>query len=46
MKIGSMSHDRWWCSVVSPSPDKLIIFGGERVKFEGATANVEECVAQ
>ena len=28
VEIGSMSCDRWWCLVVSPSPDKMMIVGG------------------
>jgi hypothetical protein len=28
VEIGSMSSDRCWCLVVSPSPDKMMIVGG------------------
>ena len=39
--IGSMSAGRYWCLVVSPSPDKMMIIGGQRgtAKLD----NVEEC---
>ena len=42
MEIGSMSSGRWLCLVVSPSPDKMMIVGGEG----GYTTldSVEECV--
>ena len=42
VEIGSMSCDRWMCFVVSPSPDKMMIVGGNR----GALTldSVEECV--
>ena len=36
VEIGSMSCSRWWCLVVSPSPDKMMIVGGN---------NVEECIS-
>ena len=39
VKIGSMSSGRWWCLVVTPSPDKMMIVGGI-----GAGDSVEECV--
>ena len=38
VEIGSMSCDRVWCLVVSPSPDKMMIVGGF-----GADS-VEECI--
>ena len=38
VEIGSMSHGRWWCLVVSPSPDKMMIVSGV-----GAVNSVEEC---
>ena len=28
VRIGSMTHSRWQCLAVSPSPEKLIVFGG------------------
>ena len=40
VEIGSMSHGRWQCLVVSPSPDKMMIVGGD-----GAGYSVEECIA-
>ena len=40
VEIGSMSCVRWWCLVVSPSPDKMMIVGGV-----GAEDSVEECIA-
>ena len=40
VEIGSMSHGRNMCLVVSPSPDKMMIVGGE-----GAEDSVEECIA-
>ena len=40
VEIGSMSHGRQWCLVVSPSPDKMMIVGGW-----GAPDSVEECIA-
>ena len=39
VKIGCMSCDRRWCLIVSPSPGKMMIVGGE-----GALDSVEECV--
>ena len=39
VEIGSMSSDRRWCLVVSPSPDRMMIVGGV-----GARDSVEECV--
>ena len=44
VEIGSMSSDRFLCLVVSPSPDKLMIVGGETDC--GETDCVEECVVQ
>ena len=38
VEIGSMSCDRRWCLVVSPSPDKMIIVGGV------GEDSVEECI--
>ena len=38
VEIGSMSCGRWWCLVVSPSPDKMMIVGGVRED------SVEECI--
>ena len=40
VEIGSMSCGRWWCLVVSPSPDKMMLVGGG-----GAEDSVEECNA-
>ena len=40
VEIGSMSCDRSWCSVVSPSPDKMMIVGGWAEEAD----IVEECV--
>ena len=40
VEIGSMSHGRRWCLVVSPSPDKMMIVGGGRQEN-----SVEECIA-
>ena len=37
VKIGSMSCSRWYCLVVSPSPDKMMIVGG-------VGDSVEECI--
>ena len=46
VKIGSMSSGRRLCIVVSPSPDKMMIVGGERGGgvIGVATDSVEECV--
>ena len=41
VKIGSMSHGRSRCLVVSPSPDKMMIVGGR-----GAENLVEDCVTE
>ena len=38
VEIGSMSSGRWRCLVVTPSPDKMMIVGGD------AKDSVEECV--
>ena len=40
VKIGSMTSGRWLCLAVSPSPDRILIVGGE-----GTEHSVEECVA-
>ena len=40
VEIGSMSHGRNMCLVVSPSADKMMIVGGG-----GAPDSVEECIA-
>ena len=43
VEIGSMATGRYWCLVVSPSPDKIIIVGG--VDIHGRSqSNVEECL--
>ena len=39
VEIGSMTSGRWQCLAVSPSPDRILIVGGE-----GALDSVEECV--
>ena len=39
VEIGSMSSNRRWCLVVSPSPDRMMIVGGL-----GAEDSAEECV--
>ena len=39
VEIGSMSRNRRWCLVVSPSPDKMMIVGGV------GEDSVEECIA-
>ena len=39
-KIGSLSSVRYWCLVVSPSPDKLVVVGGKVAEY-----SVEVCVA-
>ena len=46
VEIGSMSSGRRMCLVVSPSPDKMMIVGGERGEglFGVTTDSVEECV--
>ena len=38
VEIGSMTSERYYCLVASPSPDKIIIVGG------GTDSTVEECV--
>ena len=43
VEIGSMTSDRSWCLVASPSPDKIIIVGGRNGPF-GQLDSVEECV--
>ena len=40
VKIGSMTSGRWQCLAVSPSPDRIMIVGGE-----GTEDSIEECVA-
>ena len=40
VEIGSISRDRQWCLVVSPSPDKMMIVGGGV-----GEDSVEECIA-
>ena len=42
VEIGSMATGRCWCLVVSPSPDKMIIVGGERFIIKSDI--VEECI--
>ena len=39
VEIDSMSSNRWWCLVVSPSPDEMMIAGG-------CEDSVEECVVK
>ena len=43
VKIGSMATGRSWCLVVSPSPDKIIIVGGQGA-YGWSQNIVEECV--
>ena len=43
VEIGSMATGRFWCLVVSPSPDKIIIVGGA-VSFSESLDIVEECI--
>ena len=43
VKIGSMATGRYWCLAVSPSPDKIIIVGGE-VSVLKSVDIVEECI--
>ena len=40
VEIGSMTRGRGLCLTVSPSPDRILIVGGD-----GAVGSVEECVA-
>ena len=42
VKIGSMASRRYYCLVVSPSPDKIIIVGGLENSFQSID-EVEEC---
>ena len=42
VKIGSMAGGRYYCLVVSPSPDKIIIVGGLDSTFQSID-DVEEC---
>ena len=42
MEIGSMCSGRYWCLVVSPSPEKMMIVGGRGGLFGGITDSVEE----
>ena len=48
VEIGSMTSSRRWRLVVSPSPDKMMIVGGQRAgasePFALPTDSVEECV--
>ena len=44
VRIGSMTHSRWQCLAVSPSPEKLIVFGGGGTIFNDNS--VEECDVQ
>ena len=41
-EIGSMATGRYWCLVVSPSPDKFIIVGGKISPYDTVDI-VEEC---
>ena len=41
VEIGSMSSDRFGCTVVSPSTDKIMIVGG--IRGSTPTNMVEEC---
>ena len=43
VKIGSMASDRGYCLVVSPSPDKIIIVGGQQENPYKPIDDVEEC---
>ena len=43
VEIGSMATGRWECLVVSPSPDKIIIVGGDEGFLESVDI-VEECI--
>ena len=43
VEIGSMSSDREMCLVVSPSPDKMTIVGGQREEYT-TSDGVEVCV--
>ena len=49
VEIGSMNSNRRWRLVASPSPDKVMIIGGQRAEanepFALPTDSVEECVA-
>ena len=44
VEIGSMATGRFRCLVVSPSPDKIIIVGGEVSHFSHSVDIVEECI--
>ena len=44
VEIGSMSSRRCWCLVVSPSPDKMMIVGGQGDTASSRLDSVEECV--
>ena len=43
VRIGSMATGRYWCLVVSPSPDNIIIVGGID-NYGSSMKCVEECV--
>ena len=43
VEIGSMTSDRNFCLVASPTPDKIIILGGYEL-FGTQDGTVEECV--
>ena len=43
VEIGSMANGRRWCLVASPSPDKIIIVGGNEGFFKLLDV-VEECI--
>ena len=43
VEIGSMTSGRSWCLVASPSPDKIIIVGGNNELFQLLDV-VEECI--
>ena len=43
VEIGSMATGRFWCLVVSPSPDKIIIVGGYGSSYVPVDI-VEECI--
>ena len=44
VEIGSMATGRYRCSVVSPSPDKIILVGGYGPLFQSVDMIVEECI--
>ena len=43
VEIGSMTTGRHWCLVISPSPDQIIIVGGDEGFFQKLDV-VEECI--